>query len=525
MQEELFYGGPILTMDRQQKAEALLMRGNRIAAVGCMAEVESAAAPDARRTNLHGSALLPAFIDPHSHLMGVASSLLRASLTEADSYDAIARALRTYMEESKLPAGAWLNGAGYDTSRLAEKRTPDRHFLDTITPDRPAVIQHVSGHMGVFNTLALQQLGVTRDTPDPEGGRIGRDENGEPTGYMEENAFLNYLRKLPFGTQDELDTAIRRAQEIYASHGIATCQEGMLILELAQLYQSWAQRGLLFLDVVGYASYVQRDEIRRILGGYVGGYKGNFRLGGDKMFLDGSPQSRTAWLRKPYLGEPAEQGYPTMTDEQVFDAICTDAADGTQLLAHCNGDAAAEQFLTQIANARDAGARPWRPVMIHAQLLAPDQLPQVRRLGVIPSFFAAHVFHWGDLHLQNLGPERVEHISAAGSALREGIPFTFHQDSPVLPPDMLETLWVATQRLTSSGRLLGEDERIPMEEALRAVTLNAAYQYCEEGEKGSLRPGKRADLVLLSGDPLASPDPRELQVLRTIKAGDTIYEA
>ena len=139
----------------------------------------------------------------------------------------------------------------------------------------------------------------------------------------------------------------------------------------------------------------------------------------------------------------------------------------------------------------------------------------------------AHVYHWGDVHVKNFGLERAEHISPAGSALAQNIPFTFHQDAPVIRPDMLETVWCAANRLTRSGRLLGEDERIPVLEALRAVTVNAAWQYFEEERKGSLRPGKRADLVLLSADPLAVPaeEIREIQVLETIKAGETIYQS
>ena len=166
-----------------------------------------------------------------------------------------------------------------------------------------------------------------------------------------------------------------------------------------------------------------------------------------------------------------------------------------------------------------------RPVMIHAQLLGRDQLPEVRRLGGIPSFFVAHVYHWGDVHLENLGPGRAEAISPAGSAAEQGIPFTFHQDAPVIRPDMLETVWCAVNRVTRQGRVLGREERVDVRTALEAVTVHAAYQYFEETDKGTLAPGKQADLVILDRDPLAVPQEelRDIRVLETWKDGVPIF--
>ena len=163
--------------------------------------------------------------------------------------------------------------------------------------------------------------------------------------------------------------------------------------------------------------------------------------------------------------------------------------------------------------------------MVHAQLLGLDQLPRLKPLGMIPSFFAAHVYHWGEDHVRNFGWERASRISPAGSALALGIPFTLHQDSPVIRPDMIETLWCAANRRTRTGRVLGEAERIPVWDALRAVTANGAWQYFEEGEKGTISPGKQADFAILSGDPLKT-DPealRDIQVLAAVKAGEVIW--
>lgn len=212
--------------------------------------------------------------------------------------------------------------------------------------------------------------------------------------------------------------------------------------------------------------------------------------------------------------------------EQLVRQACRE---GVQLLAHCNGDAAAEQYLRACERVRgEYPALPdIRPVMIHAQLLRRDQLPRLRRLSMLPSFFVAHVYYWGDVHLENFGRERAGYISPAASALRAGVRFTFHQDTPVLPPDMLTTLWCAVQRKTKGGRQLAESECLTPLQALRAVTINGAYQYFEEKEKGSLRPGKKADLVILDRNPLTVPkdELRAIQVTETIKEGVSVYRA
>ena len=211
----------------------------------------------------------------------------------------------------------------------------------------------------------------------------------------------------------------------------------------------------------------------------------------------------------------------------MLELVCRAGAEGMQLLAHCNGDAACAQYLAVLEAAAREGVdlAAMRPVVIHAQLLGRDQLPAVKRLGAIPSFFVAHVYHWGDIHRENLGPGRADRISPAGSAAELGIPFTFHTDAPVIPPDILETVWCAVNRTARSGRRLGPEERVDVRTALKAVTANAAFQYFEERDKGTLTPGKRADMVVLDRDPLAVPpeELRAIQVLETWKDGVPIF--
>ena len=519
METTLYFGGPIVTLEEPRYAQALVERGGRIAYVGDREEAERLAGPGARRVDLEGRALLPAFLDPHSHLLACAYARLQVPLGECAGWGEIADRLSRHVQERGVQPGEWVKGTGYDQNALAEGAAPDRFCLDRACPNNPVVIQHASGHAGVFNTLALERLGALNGDCGLE-----RDGQGELTGRGEENPFLDLLGRIPMDGLEDVLRAFQGAQEEYASHGIATAQEGLLQPVMAPVYREILRRGLLYLDVNAYVPPADYDRLRGQFVQGVSDSPGTFRAAGMKIFLDGSPQGGTAWVREPYAGGGC--GTSTMTDGQVLSAFRQALNRDAQLLAHCNGDRAAEQYLTLLAQAeREAGKKLCRPVMIHAQLLGLDQLERVKALGVIPSFFVAHVYHWGEIHVKNFGLDRAGRISPAGSALAWGIPFTFHQDSPVIPPDMLETIWCACVRKTKTGRVLGAEERIPVEAALRAVTQTAALQYGLERELGTLRPGKRADFVLLSGDPLRTPpeELKKLQVERTIQRGRTIW--
>ena len=519
METTLYFGGPIVTLEEPQYAQALVERGGRIAYVGDREEAERLAGPGARRVDLEGRALLPAFLDPHSHLLACAYARLQVPLGECAGWGEIADRLSRHVQERGIQPGEWVKGTGYDQNALAEGAAPDRFCLDRACPHNPVVIQHASGHAGVFNTLALERLGALNEDCGLE-----RDGQGELTGRGEENPFLDLLGRIPMDGLEDVLRAFQGAQEEYASHGITTAQEGLLQPVMAPVYQEILRRGRLYLDVNAYVPPADYDRLRGQFAQEVSASPGTFRVAGMKIFLDGSPQGGTAWVREPYAGGGC--GTSTMTDGQVLSAFRQALDRDAQLLAHCNGDRAAEQYLTLLAQAeREAGKKLCRPVMIHAQLLGLDQLERVKALGVIPSFFVAHVYHWGEIHVKNFGLDRAGRISPAGGALSLGIPFTFHQDSPVIPPDMLETIWCACVRRTKTGRVLGAEERIPVEAALRAVTQTAALQYGLERELGTLRPGKRADFVLLSGDPLRTPpeELKKLQVERTIRCGRTIW--
>lgn len=528
--ETLYYNGTVLTMEEPLYAGALLVRDGRIAAVGSEREL-SALCPEAGRVDLKGRTLLPAFIDAHSHLTAYASTLRLLPLQHVSGFTDLEKQLKDYCMREKLRPGEWVIGFGYDHNSFAEKRHPDKRILDRACPQNPVLISHASGHMGVMNTLALKELGVTAATPDPDGGVIGRMEGSrEPSGYAEETAFIRLSAQMPQPSLDELCKGLEKAQQAYLSYGITTVQDGLTKPGEWALLSELARRDRFQVDTVSYVDERGHPALLEENRMYVGQYRNHLKIGGYKIFLDGSPQGRTAWMSAPYeQAADGYRGYPVCQDGEVEQLVRQACREGVQLLAHCNGDAAAEQYLRACERVRgEYPALPdIRPVMIHAQLLRRDQLPRLRRLSMLPSFFVAHVYYWGDVHLENFGRERAGYISPAASALRAGVRFTFHQDTPVLPPDMLTTLWCAVQRKTKGGRQLAESECLTPLQALRVVTINGAYQYFEEKEKGSLRPGKKADLVILDRNPLTVPkdELRAIQVTETIKEGVSVYRA
>lgn len=539
MAKTLYYNGTIITMsgDVQETAQAVLTEGGKILAVGSFDELRKGAQgmEDPFLKDLKGAVMLPAFIDPHSHITAVARALSFANLQEAGSFDGITAILRQFRDERKIPPGDWIVGTGYDHNKLKEGKHPDRYVLDVDFSENPVLIAHASGHMGAANSSALEKLGITGNTRDPAGGRIGRGDGkkglyGEPDGYLEETAFTGVSSVIPEPGIEQLAEQLLAAEQLYLRHGITTIQDGRMEKKEWQLLKYAAEHELLHADVVAYAALDGAHELTKENPAYTQEYHNHLRIGGYKIFLDGSPQGRTAWMSRPYEGEPEGYcGYPIFDNRVVTDFFATAFREGRQLLAHCNGDAAAQQMIDSCRQAaEETGINPsgTRPVMIHAQMVREDQLKEMSMLSVTASFFTAHTWYWGDVHLKNFGEARALKISPARSAINEGVNVTFHQDSPVIRPDMLETVWCAVNRLSSGGHPMGLMERVTPCEALKAITLNAAYQYGEEDKKGSIEPGKNADFVILSSNPL-SVDPKEIKkirVLETIKSGKILYK-
>lgn len=531
--QKLYYGGDIVTMrEETDTPEAVLVTDGKISYVGELEEARRQCLPGAEEINLKGKTLMPSFIDPHSHIAMLAQYTDFANLGKCTSFKDLAVTLSDWLKEKRLAEGEVLVGYGYDHNFLDEQQHPTKEVLDRVSDTIPVCILHTSGHMCVANSVLLRECGITADTPDPEGGKFGREEDGTPNGYIEEvPAMVKVL--IPVFSRVKADFArqLEKAQQIYLKCGITTVQDGSTNASGFQKLAECAKEQVFHLDVV---SYVLADDLEKTAEEYPEYYQkyhNRLKIGGAKIILDGSPQGRSAWLRKPYEGEKTYCGYPAHTQEETDRWVEMAVEKGYQLLAHCNGDAASGQYLAAFEKAaaktpeNPEKIRALRPVMIHCQTVGDDQLDEMKELGMIPSIFVAHTWYWGDVHLKNLGSVRGAHISPARAAMERGLIYNFHQDTPVVEPDMLHTVWCAVNRVTRSGKPIGQEQCIGVYEALKGVTVHGAYAYHEEERKGTLEAGKLADMVILDRNPLKTDKMqiRDIQVLETIKEGKTLY--
>jgi predicted amidohydrolase YtcJ len=532
----VFLNGEIITVnERQPIAEAVSVREGRILAVGDREQVLEQAGENAEIVDLKGKTLLPGLIDAHGHISYTALNRAAVNVSsppvgQAQTVEDVVELLRAALDQ--VPQGEWLSGWGYDDSLLAERRHPTREDLDRVSLEVPVVIRHVSGHFLSCNTKCLQLSGIDASMPDPQGGIIRRLAGSqEPDGVLEESAMYAVFQALPVPSWEQRLALLGPAQQYYASHGITTLQDGAVSAEDIALMREAAAQNLLYLDVVAYAvaqmpdTNVSELEPSRE-------YSGHFRVGGIKLVLDGSPQGKTAFLTEPYLHPPHGQeagyrGYPTLKDEELVHYIDQAFAADIPVLAHANGDAAADQLINAVRKSNaERGAKDRRTVMIHAQTVREDQQDAMLELGIVPSYFSAHTFYWGDWHRDSVfGEERAARISPLKTTVDRGLPFTTHNDTPIVPPDMMRLMWASVNRITRSGKVLGEAQRISAQEALKSITINSAYQYFEEDSKGSIEEGKRADLVILDSNPLtATPDELlGITVLETFKDGVSVY--
>lgn len=529
--KQLYFGGDILTMVSEQDApEAVVVEEGKILYVGTLEEAKALCGDDAEEINLEGKTLMPSFIDGHSHISMYSQFAVFPDVSKCKNFDEIEAFLKKYIEENPMPEGKVLLATGYDHNFLEEEAHPTRELLDRVSDTIPIYLYHSSGHMGIVNTPMLRLAGMPDYMDDPEGGHFGRFEDGRLNGYLEElPAFAPVMMKAyeTFGT-DPVEL-LKNVQQVYLKYGVTTVQDGGVGREAFKGFAQMAEYQLFQIDVVDYLMF--NEEPSKTMAEYpqfAKKYHNHLKIDGAKIFLDGSPQGKSAWLTKPYEGEETYCGYPTQKDEVVIAAAEEAVEHEYQLLAHSNGDAASDQFIRCCKKAMETKGKPGqdlRPVMIHCQTVRDDQLKEMAEIGMVPSIFVAHTYYWGDVHLKNLGQERGSHISPVKSALDLGLKYNFHMDCPVLAPDMLQSVWAAVNRTTRKGVSIGPDQKISVFDALKGITINAAYGYHEEDTKGTLEAGKLADMVILGENPL-KVDPmaiNEIEILKTIKEGNILY--
>ena len=546
--DAIWYNGPVITInDDQPEAQAVAVRDGSIVAVGEKDDILRYQGDATVLHDLDGHTLLPGFVDAHGHVSFVGFQAMSANLLPppdggVTDVASLVKTLTTFADDSALNQQfGMIYGFGYDDSQLAEQRHPTRAELDQVSEDKPVLVIHQSGHFGVLNGAALAKAGITADSPNPPGGVIGKDpESGELNGLLEENAFFMALGKL-FPQMDPKQAVgmLKQGESLYTRYGYTTIQDGRSSPKYVKLGMGAAQAGVLKADIVSYPDILNDGVEALMVPPFYHNvdsqpqYHNHFRIGGIKLTLDGSPQGKTAWLTEPYYKPPHGKdkdyaGYGVVDDDKVVEVYTQALENGWQTLTHANGDRAIDQMIMAWEKAEAAVPDvDVRPVLIHGQTLRQDQIPPLKALGIIPSLFPMHTFYWGDWHRDSvLGPERAENISPTGWVREAGMRFTTHHDAPIVLPNAMRVLDATVNRTTRSGQVLGEAQRVDVMTALKAMTLWPAWQHFEEDSKGSIEVGKLADFVVLSDNPLTVDKSTliDLQVLETIKEGETIYQ-
>lgn len=535
MTSKLYFNGSVLTMDAaNSRPEAVLTVDETIVAVGSEDQLRRDMPDGTESVDLAGRTLIPAFIDPHGHFPDPGFiSLFRADLASPPRGDCpdMATALKRLRQKADAtPTGEWVMGVLFDNTAIAEKRMPTRSELDGVSSDHPVWVIHASGHNGVANSLALERCGISDETPDPTGGRFGRDAQGCLTGLIEGLSAMGPMGDTDFLIdRDRFWQGFNACRDEYLEHGVTYAQNAWASMNMLEHFASLPQDQDPGIDLMLLPVAELEPELSSGRSGLH--WPGNpyLTLGPRKLFTDGAFQLQTAYLTQPYL-DPLDARHPCgmsyVSHEEHRSEVAKLHTLGFQIHCHCNGDAGADMFIDAVEAAQQAHPRSdHRHTIIHGQTLRDDQLERMARLGITVSFFSAHIHFWGDLHHDViLGSGRAERLSPAGSAERCGVRYTIHNDASVTPTRPIHLMHCAVNRTTYGGRVLGDAQKISPLSALRALTIDAAWQVFQDNVRGSIEVGKLADLAILSGDPLGSPEKLlSHEVVATIRRGRVVF--
>jgi len=510
--------------------QALLVKDGRISELGTTSSIMNKVSASVRVIDLQGRTLIPGFVDAHSHFPASGISAVSVDLSQPPI--GVTDSLQGLLDQIALAAKSrsgseWLLGFNYDNTALRNGKHPTRQQLDAVAPDHAVYLWHSSGHMGVANSKALSLLGIDENSVAPAGGVYGRDlQTGLLNGLLQEAAaplLATIVKEFSLSKQFRVLTW---ARDDYLSQGVTTVQNGYAGVTMMRVLQLAKKFGVIPQRVIVWPAHAKNNSFDKP-GPEISEFE--YKVGAIKILVDGSPQGMTAYLSEPYFNtrdNPADyRGFALIDQLALTELVSRFHAAGHQLALHGNGDAAIEYIIDAVEVAQTAHPRTdARHIIVHAQTIRLDQLARLNALSLTPSFFTSHTFYWGDWHRkQSLGSVRASNISPAHWASVAGVPYTLHTDAPVTPMKPMQLLWSASNRMSSTGFELGRHQRISTDAALRAITIDAAWQNHVEDAVGSLEPGKLADMVVLSDNPYTATDVRELAVLATYISGIQRY--
>lgn len=533
----LFFGGPIVTMDPGlPSAEAVAIRDGRILAAGSLEKVRAVAGTGAEEIDLAGRTLLPGLIDAHSHILWAAKTrgapVVDVRAETVPTYKALLAKVRRRV--AAAAPGEHLIFFGLDAQLHPDMEQPTRAELDEIAPDNPIGIQTSNCHALFMNSRGFEVCGIDENTPTPTGSVIERDAAGRPSGKIAEAITWQALEVFYESWGDaRLSDEFHASIDDFIHNGITTVTEHLYLPHYKAYYLSALKQGLPMPRVAAYQQAVTADmQVENLTIG-----EDRLWMAGVKIHADGSPFIGNIWLSEPYLEtpitlekmhlKPGHTGGLNYPQEYFENMLRTYFTQGWRMSVHTQGDRTIDMVLDQVEELLARYPRAdHRFRLEHCALMRSDQIERAQRLGVLCSFFINHITHWGaPIEDALFGPERAAHYMPAGSALKSGMRISLHADTPMTDPSCLELMKAATTRLAGDGRCLGESERLDGLSALKAVTIDAAYQIGMEDKLGSITPGKHADLVLLERHPLEVPyaELADIGIEATYLAGQRVW--
>lgn len=520
----ILFNGRLHTVDPSQpEATAVAVREGRILAVGADKAVLDLARVHTRRIDLAGKRVLPGFNDAHAHPGESGLEQLTMVACDRVSIEEIVAALRA--KAAITPAGEWVQGYLYDDGKTPRPLT--RADLDAAVPDHPVLVAHRGGHTGYLNSRALERSAISATTADPAGGRFERGPDGALNGRVTDAALAQIQDKIPNKrTRADYRRGVALISKMYASHGITSACEADTSPDLLQGYQDARDA-----EELRYRAYCHMnvDSLDRYIaaGVHTGFGDAMVRIGGIKQFADGSISERTAWLAEPYLDIPNYSGLELGSRESLYANSRKAWLAGFQLATHANGERAIDRMLGIYEQLqRESPRRDPRFRLEHCTVVTPELIARMRAVGAIPIPFSGYVSFHGDV-LHYYGDERTKRMFAHRAFIDAGLRPPASSDYTASPAAPMLWLYSETLRTDPSGHVWGANQRITLAEAVRSATLDGAYASFEEHDKGSIEPGKVADLVVLAKDPFTVPADQWLgiEVERTMLGGRWVYEA
>lgn len=532
MKQLAFLNGEVMSQNACGDVyEACLIEGNRIAAVGTTAEIQELLNSEAQVIDLQGNTVLPGLIDAHMHLFLYGNTLLHVNCKEP-AITSVAELLEKIADVvADAPNGEVVRAFGFNEVMVDEKRYPTLKELDAISEQHPIIITRTCGHIGVVNSAALKLAGINEKTPSPHGGTIEKDKNGQLTGRLIENAFLQFNQHVTY-REEELYKALEKAQDKLLAYGITSIHDaGGFDADSFRIMQQASRKKQLKLRVYAMIGTLNDCEAftKTMISSGVVSYTGNdfFTIGPAKLFTDGSSTGPTIATREPYDSDAENYGYLQYTEDELYDIFLPAHQKGYQLTVHAQGDKAIEQYLNVIERLQTVHPRDnHRHRVEHLGVCPPDLQERVRKLEVIPVLNPSFPYEFGESYIHNYG-ERTNYMYAAKQLIEQGVAVTAGSDAPITTANPFVSMYMAQERITKKGTPFGQKQRVTLQDVLKMYTINAAYASNEENIKGSIEVGKLADLAILNTSISNRParDLLNVEVEMTILDGEIVYSS